>query len=337
MGCCESGQIDKAIIEKSNGLINQAQLDYFYMTYNFTQDEVITIIDEYRKLNLNEAGHLNPEDLIDFPPFHFSPFGYHILDALDLKVDQNNEKKEDLIDDNDKLKIKIKSKKEDDNIDQNITTEDQISDLPKIGEIQKENEEGMVGIQDFMYYVYLFSSHVKLVEKAQLYFKLFDFDNDGKITPSDIIVYLENLEKDTDTVLSDTKKYLREKRQMKKEDFLSDIEEIKSADENKRIANLIIKEACGEEKNYLDFFDFRNMFLNMQFVPEYSNPLYLEELFEDDYRTNKKKEKKEIKENKEKKETKETKENKSNELIISVKDDLNKEEKETENVDMHED
>ena len=41
----------------------------------------------------------------------------------------------------------------------------------------------MVGIQDFMYFVYLFSSHVKLVEKAQLYFKLFDFDNDGKITP----------------------------------------------------------------------------------------------------------------------------------------------------------
>ena len=72
---------------------------------------------------------------------------------------------------------------------------------------------------------------------------------------------------------------------MKKEDFLSDIDEIKSADENIRIANLIIKEACGEDKNYLDFFDFRNMFLNMQFVPEYSNPLYLEELFDDDYRT----------------------------------------------------
>ena len=172
-----------------------------------------------------------------------------------------------------------------------------------------------------MYYVYLFSSHVKLVEKAQLYFKLFDFDNDGKISPSDIIVYLENLEKDTDTVLSDTKKYLREKRQMKKEDFLSDIDEIKSADENKRIANLIIKEACGEEKNYLDFFDFRNMFLNMQFVPEYSNPLYLEELFDDDYRTNKKKENKN-----------------KNELMLSVKnDDINKEEKETENIGIHED
>ena len=318
MGCfSSSSKIDKAILQKSRGLLNQAQLDYFYMTYNYTQDEVITIIDEFQKLNLDEKGHLNSEDLLDFPPFHFSPFGYHILDAFDLKVDKE-EKKENLIDD-DKMKIKIKSKKEENN-EQNITTEDQISDLPKLGEEIGDNNNGTIGIQDFMYFVYLFSSHVKLVEKAQLYFKLFDFDNDGKITPSDIIVYLENLEKDTDTVLSDTKKYLREKRQMKKEDFLSDIDEIKSADENKRIANLIIKEACGEEKNYLDFFDFRNMFLNMQFVPEYSNPLYLEELFEDDYRGNKKKKKK-VK----------------NDIVVSVKNDLNKSRDDTENGNIHED
>ena len=314
MGCCsESAKRDKAIIEKSRGLINQAQLDYFYMTYNYTQDEIITIIDEYQKLNLNAKGLLNPEDLIDFPPFHFSPFGYHILDALDLKV----EDKKDLIDENeDKLKVKVKSKKEENN-DDKITTGDQISEIPKPEEISEQGSNGMIGIQDFMYFVYLFSSHVKLVEKAQLYFKLFDFDNDGKITPSDIIVYLENLEKDTDTVLNDTKKYLREKREMKKEDFLSDIDEIRGADENKRIANLIIKEACGEEKNYLDFFDFRNMFLNMQFVPEYSNPLYLEELFDDDYRPKKN-----------------NKNQNNNDLVISVKNDNNKE---TENGALHED
>lgn len=310
MGCCSnSKKIDQAILEKARGLINQVQLDYFYMTYNYTQDEIITIIDEFQKLNLNEKGLLYPEDLIDFPPFHFSPFGYHILDALDLKV---IDKKEELIDEKDeKMKVKTKSKKSDKN-DDKITTGDKISDVPNMEETQKQNSDGMVGIQDFIYYVYLFSSHVKLVEKAQLYFKLFDFDNDGKITPSDIIVYLENLGKDTDEVLDDTKKYLREKRKMKKEDFLSDIDEIKSADENVRIANLIIKEACGEDKNYLDFFDFRNMFLNMQFVPEYSNPLYLEELFMDDYRGQKKKKKKNEKE-----------------VIIPVKNDLDKSKEET--------
>ena len=313
--CSESAKIDKAIIEKSRGLINQAQLDYFYMTYNYTQDEIITIIDEFQKLNLNEKGLLYPEDLIDFPPFHFSPFGYHILDALDLKV---IDKKEELIDEKDE-KMKVKTKKSDKN-DDKITTGDKISDVPNMEKTQKQNSDGMVGIQDFIYYVYLFSSHVKLVEKAQLYFKLFDFDNDGKITPSDIIVYLENLGKDTDEVLDDTKKYLREKRKMKKEDFLSDIDEIKSADENVRIANLIIKEACGEDKNYLDFFDFRNMFLNMQFVPEYSNPLYLEELFMDDYRGQKKKKKKNEKE-----------------VIIPVKNDLDKSKEETEHGAIHED
>ena len=217
------------------------------------------------------------------------------------------------------MKVKTKSKKSDKN-DDKITTGDKISDVPNIEKTQKQNSDGMVGIQDFIYYVYLFSSHVKLVEKAQLYFKLFDFDNDGKITPSDIIVYLENLGKDTDEVLDDTKKYLREKRKMKKEDFLSDIDEIKSADENVRIANLIIKEACGEDKNYLDFFDFRNMFLNMQFVPEYSNPLYLEELFSDDYRGQKKKKKKNEKE-----------------VIIPVKNDLDKSKEETEHGAIHED
>ena len=321
MGCCENQKIDKRILEKSRGLLNQAQLDYLYMTYNYTQDEIITIIDEYQKLNLNEKGLLLPEDLIDFPPFHFSPFGYHILDALDLKVDQDKKEKESekdnlIYEKEEKLKVKTRSKK-DENIDDKITTEDQISDIPKIDEVINENNNGMIGIQDFMYFVYLFSSHVKLVEKAQLYFKLFDFDNDGKITPSDIVVYLENLEKDTDTVLNDTKKYLREKRKIQKVYFLSDIDEFRGSDENTRIANLIIKEACGEEKNYLDYFDFRNMFLNMQFVPEYSNPLYLEELFQDDYRKNINKKKP------------------KEELIISVKNDLDKEE--TEHGAIHED
>ena len=321
MGCCENQKIDKRILEKSRGLLNQAQLDYLYMTYNYTQDEIITIIDEYQKLNLNEKGLLLPEDLIDFPPFHFSPFGYHILDALDLKVDQdkkeNEKEKDNLIDEKEeKLKVKTRSKK-DENIDDKITTEDQISDIPKIDEVINENNNGMIGIQDFMYFVYLFSSHVKLVEKAQLYFKLFDFDNDGIITPSDIVVYLENLEKDTDTVLNDTKKYLREKRKIQKVYFLSDIDEFRGSDENTRIANLIIKEACGEEKNYLDYFDFRNMFLNMQCVPEYSNPVYLEELFQDDYRKNINKKKP------------------KEELVISVKNDLDKEE--TEHGAIHED
>ena len=130
--------------------------------------------------------------------------------------------------------------------------------------------------------MYLFSSHVKILEKAQLYFKLFDFDNDEKITPSDLMIYLGNLEKDTDTVLKETKAYLYRNRKLNKKDYILEITEFANADTNKQIANLIVKEASSKGKNYIDFFDFRHMFLNMQFIPEYSFPLYLEEEFQGD-------------------------------------------------------
>ena len=78
----------------------------------------------------------------------------------------------------------------------------------------------------------------------------------------------------------------------------------------------------------MDFFDFRNMFLNMQFVPEYSNPLYLEELFTDDYR---------VKNNKNNKIQEEKKVENGNELIIPVNNELDKSKQETENMDIHED
>ena len=324
-------EIDQKIIKESYGLINQNQLDNFYLSYNFTQNEMFTIIDEYKKICLNPNGLITPENLMDFPPFHYSPFGYHILEALDL----NKDKEQDTLDnltkkDKDKnkgsqLKLaekeskkksksksktkskskskksnkkKKKSKKDEDEEEEeeeeeineeDITTEDQISEIPKVdlndkkkdSKKKNDDEEGTIGIQDFVYFVYLFSSHVKVIEKAQLYFRLFDFDNDGKITPSDIIVYLENLNRSTEDVLKETKKYLTKKRKINKDDYILELSEFKNANDNKQIANLIIKESCSKGKNYMDFYDFRNMFLSMQFIPEYSCPLYLEEKFND--------------------------------------------------------
>ena len=281
MGCESSRKerLDKKIIKESCGLINQTQLDNFYMSYNFSQNEMLTIIDEYKKLCLNPNGLISPENLLDFPPFHYSPFGYHILDALDL----NDKDSFDNVDvQNNKLKLKEKNKKNKKEKDKNtekeeaLTNEDLISDIPKL------NDDGKtLGVQDFVYYVYLFSSHSKILERAQLYFKLFDFDNDGKITPSDIIVYLENLDRDSDDVLKETKKYFNKQRKINKDDYIIELSDFKSAPEKRQIANLIIKESCSKGKNYIDFFDFRNMYLNMQFIPEYTCPLYLEEKFND--------------------------------------------------------
>ena len=286
MGCKSSKkeEFDKRIIQESCGLINQAQLDNFYMSYNFTQNEMLTIIDEYKKLCLNSNGLINPENLLDFPPFHYSPFGYHLLDALDLnnKVD-SFEKKDESKNNKNKLKGKEKLKKKDKigkkSEEGTLSNEDLIPDIQNIKET--ENDGKSLGVQDFVYYVYLFSSHAKVLERAQLYFKLFDFDNDGKITPSDLIVYLDNLDKDSEDVLKDTKKFFNKERKINKDDYIMEIEQLKSASEKKQIANLIIKESCSKGKNYIDFFDFRNMYLSLQFIPEFFCPLYLEEKFND--------------------------------------------------------
>lgn len=376
-------EIDQKIIKESYGLINQNQLDNFYLSYNFTQNEMFTIIDEYKKICLNPNGLITPENLMDFPPFHYSPFGYHILEALDL----NKDKEQDTLDnltkkDKDKnkgsqLKLaekeskkksksksktkskskskksnkkKKKSKKDEDEEEEeeeeeineeDITTEDQISEIPKVdlndkkkdSKKKNDDEEGTIGIQDFVYFVYLFSSHVKVIEKAQLYFRLFDFDNDGKITPSDIIVYLENLNRSTEDVLKETKKYLTKKRKINKDDYILELSEFKNANDNKQIANLIIKESCSKGKNYMDFYDFRNMFLSMQFIPEYSCPLYLEEKFNDGRVGLVKKEEPEKKSEENNNDKDNDNKNETQDMVVPVKDvikDNPKEENKTE-------
>ena len=107
MGCKSSSRerFDKRIIEESCGLLNQTQLDHFYMTYNFTQNEILTLVDEFKKLCFNPNGLITPDNLMDFPPFHYSPFGYHILDVLDL----NSNKFQDALE---KLENQEKTKKE---------------------------------------------------------------------------------------------------------------------------------------------------------------------------------------------------------------------------------
>ena len=58
---------------------------------------MFTIIDEYKKICLNPNGLITPENLMDFPPFHYSPFGYHILEALDLNKDKEQDTLDNLI------------------------------------------------------------------------------------------------------------------------------------------------------------------------------------------------------------------------------------------------
>ena len=108
---------NQKIIAESSGLLNQQVMDFIYMTYNFTQNELSTIVDEYRKLCSNRNGLITPTKLMEFPPFHYSPFGYHILDVLDLNPYKGKdaleklENKEKIAKAN-KLKLKANKKKE---------------------------------------------------------------------------------------------------------------------------------------------------------------------------------------------------------------------------------
>ena len=72
---------------------------------------MLTIIYEL-KICINQNGLIIPENLMNFPPFHYSLFWYHNLDVFDLnnKSDSSDELNESK---NKKEKLKIKENKKD--------------------------------------------------------------------------------------------------------------------------------------------------------------------------------------------------------------------------------
>ena len=61
------------------------------------------------------------------------------------------------------------------------------------------------------------------------------------------------------------------------ENEVLELEQLQKEDKSTQIANVIIKEATNNNKEFLDFFDFRYIFLNTQFIPDYQHNLYLYE------------------------------------------------------------
>ena len=128
--------------------------------------------------------------------------------------------------------------------------------------------------------IYIFSSHCKPEDKTQAFFKLFDFDNDGRIGINDIKQYLKNLSEKTFNLQQRPKKKDEddddsEDSERKKEVNLIDIDELHNKDDETKIAQVVIREATSGNKDYLDYFDFRYLFLNTQFIPDYCHNIYL--------------------------------------------------------------
>jgi Ca2+-binding EF-hand superfamily protein len=143
-------------------------------------------------------------------------------------------------------------------------------------------EDGIpyLNFKTFCEVIYIFSDHCKPEDKTQAFFKLFDFDNDGRIGIKDIKTYLKNLKshpfqlhqrpiKEDDSDDSEDKN--------KKEVNLLDVNQLQNQDFDTQIAQVVIREATSGNKDYLDYFDFRYLFINTQFIPDYCHYIYLQE------------------------------------------------------------
>ena len=198
-------------------------------------------------------------------------------DEEEEKEDEDTEKEKD----KDKEEDTEKKDKKDKNNKKGKKKNKKAKENKKIEEIYKEPEDGIpyITFMTFCEIIYIFSSHCKPEDKTQAYFKLFDFDNDGRIGINDIKQYLKNLNEKPFNLQQRPKKKGEDSdddsEDNNKEVNLIDINELQNKDNDTQIAQVVIREATSGNKDYLDYFDFRYLFLNTQFIPDYCHNIYL--------------------------------------------------------------
>ena len=251
-------------------------------------------------------------------------------DDEDEEDKKKKKKKDDDDEDDKKSKDKSKNKKDEveiplDNIPDSFKKYDLTAETKLLKKLYEENGDTIqyINFKKFCEILYFFSSHVKVDEKARIFFKLFDFDKDGRIGIKDIKTYLDNLNRPANEILipikqadpedskqeisinsdnddedsEEEKKNKKNKKNNKNskekdkktnndknnndsnnnENEVLELDQLQKEDKSTQIANLIIKEATNNNKEFLDFFDFRYIFLNTQFIPDYQHNLYLYE------------------------------------------------------------
>ena len=246
--------------------------------------------------------------------------------------DKKKKKKNDDDEEEDKKSNdKSKNKKDEieiplDNAPDSFKKYDLTAETKLLKKLYEENGDTIqyINFKKFCEILYYFSSHVKVDEKARIFFKLFDFDKDGRIGIKDIKTYLDNLNRPANEILipikqadpedskqeisinsdndddedSEEEKNKKKNKKNKKktkdkekktnndknnndsnnnENEVLELDQLQKEDKSTQIANVIIKEATNNNKEFLDFFDFRYIFLNTQFIPDYQHNLYLYE------------------------------------------------------------
>ena len=154
----------------------------------------------------------------------------------------------------------------------------------RVENIYRDPEEDIpdLNFRTFCETLYIFSEYCTKEKKTQSFFKLFDFDNDGRIGIKDIKTYLENLKKNP-LILQKKPKEKKEDdeesddSELQREHNLIKIEDLSDKDEDTQIAQIVIREATSGNKDYLDYFDFRYTFLNTQFLSDYHHFIDLDD------------------------------------------------------------
>ena len=231
----------------------------------FTPDEISFLYKKFLQLKPNKDSVITYQQFMQCDFVRGSPFGFHLLEVfrlVDVKETYENNFIESLF--------------------------------------QVVNE--VISFRMFVLIMFCFSEHIDNEQKSVIYFKLFDFDNDEKISKNDIETYLCNLSKspeelidiplreyNNDTVdtnkdnnisqmeLPNTIKEQKQERQQSDADLLTLVENKRIKEEERalyrKIAEMIINESSN--KDYLSYTDFKYMFIGSQYLKDYTHNIYL--------------------------------------------------------------
>ena len=208
MGCSDSKEnLKEQIEEESGGQITRDCVGNIFNVTGFTSQELFNAWTMYKSLVSGKSYKISNRKLLELPIINVSPFGYHFLEAFDLCGVQSSKEKENasLNDNNDD--------DEEDDFDKNESETSKRKKRQIEGEITNikarqrrppqrfksclNDKKEHITFEMFCNILYFFSEHASFDEKCAVMFKLYDFDNDGKITMRDIETYLFRIKADS--------------------------------------------------------------------------------------------------------------------------------------------
>ena len=130
----------------------------------FTPDEISFLYKKFLQLKLNKDSVITYQQFMQCDFMRNSPFGFHLLEVFRL-------------------------------VDVKETYENNF--IKSLFQVVNE----VISFRMFVLIMFCFSEHIDNEQKSVIYFKLFDFDNDEKISKNDIETYLCNLSKSSEELI----------------------------------------------------------------------------------------------------------------------------------------